>query len=281
MPMASSAQQQHRDLGAREPQHAQAGQLPGPFGQRDARVVVDDADGDHRREQGEDRAHDPHVAGADLLHVAQHRRLAERARHARQPLRGLQHTGQVAAAHAQAEEIGHVAVAQRPVQRIALHEGVQAHHVADGRLHPHLDEAALALAQFHGHAVARLQAQFLGQAVGHQQPVGRRERRLPLRIDHALQPGHRGMAVDQALLAARAVDEAHGQPAAGFHLHHAGQAREFAAGGGIDLVRHPDDHVRSHAQVELRVDDGVDGVAEEIAHDHDCHRGRDAAHRER
>jgi hypothetical protein len=44
------AQQQRRHLGAREAQHAQAGQLPGALGQRDARVVVDHADRDDHRE---------------------------------------------------------------------------------------------------------------------------------------------------------------------------------------------------------------------------------------
>ena len=51
MTMRQLAEQQRRHLGAREAEHAQAGQLPGALGQRDARVVVDHADGDHAGEQ--------------------------------------------------------------------------------------------------------------------------------------------------------------------------------------------------------------------------------------
>ena len=84
-------EQQPRHLGARKTQHAQAGQLPGALGQRNARIVVDHADGNYRRKQRQHRAHDADVARAYLLHVAQQAGLAENADHARQLLARFQH----------------------------------------------------------------------------------------------------------------------------------------------------------------------------------------------
>ena len=125
------AQQQRRDLGAGEAEHAQAGQLPGALGQRDARVVVDHADRDDAGKQGQDGAHDADVARADLLHVAQQRRLAEGAGHARQS-RAWRRADRPRARvrRASANCVDRSPSPSSAVQRAALHVGVQAHHLA-------------------------------------------------------------------------------------------------------------------------------------------------------
>ena len=91
----------------------------------------------------------------------------------------------------------------------------------------------------------------------------------------------RRAALDHPGLAARAVDEAHGHAPPGLDLQHAGQARQGAGGARVDGVDRPHLDVAAHAQVEVGVDDDVDGIAEEVAHDDDRHRGGDAAHRDR
>ena len=66
-----------RDLAPREAQHAQRGQLVAALGQRDARAVVDDAEGDDAGEKHVDDADGAHAAIEDLVEAPQHR-IAER-----------------------------------------------------------------------------------------------------------------------------------------------------------------------------------------------------------
>ena len=77
------------------------------------------------------------------------------------------------------------------------------------------------------------------------------------------------------------MDEAHGHAPSGLGLQHAGQAGQGARGARVDGIDRPHHDVAAHAQVEVGVQDDVDGVPKEVAHHDDRHRSGDAAHRDR
>ena len=176
-----------------------------------------------------------------------------------------------------------LALLQQPVQRAPLHVGIEAHHLARRRRQRHVERALPAFEHLHAHRVADVQAELVGQAVGHHQAVVLDAADLAVAlVDDACQLRAPRQPADLPPLAPVAVDEAHRHVAARLDGGDAWQARHAAARRVVvGRLGHPDDDVAPHADVELRVDDEVDRVAKEVAHDDDRHRRCHAADRQR
>ena len=131
------------------------------------------------------------------------------------------------------------------------------------------------------HQVADTQPELVSQPVCHHQAIVIKAADLAVAlIDDAGQLRVPGQTPNRAALIAVAVYEAHGHVTTRLNRRDARQARHFMAGAVVRGINHPDDHIAAHANVELRIDDVVDGVSEEVAHHDDGHRCRHTAYRQ-
>ena len=251
----------------REANHAQGGQLATALGERDARVVIDDAKRDDGGESEVDGLDQPDARGGGFAEVRAERFLHDDPAHARLLLQLAEEFLPARAVHAEARAGDDVAFAEQTVQRAAIHVGDEAGEIfaeADER-HVHL--ASSAFEELHGHLVAELRAEHFGELRGNDHSLRRHFDDAIVRVDHALMNAVPIHALDGKLAMTLAEMDSREGVAERLDAHHAGQLPERMLGGLAVRLDEADAHVLALHGVPLELEDLPDAVAETVRDD--------------